>query len=198
LVHLAFWAKNMTVLRDAGMQWPGFSYAQPEWARMEELAAAVDDGALAKFKVVTAIVFIALAAAGIVLVFLPVESLLFPHPAETPAVYFVLLLAAACFLIIGAGLPLAMRAAALASANEQTRQRLTPAPGDGALAHKVAYQINRIAAVICGLFVPGTLLWIAFNIRGGPIIVVLKWLSFAAIAAAIVYARVARPRQGPS
>jgi len=31
---LAFWAKNMTAIGDAGMQWPGFSYTAGERVRM--------------------------------------------------------------------------------------------------------------------------------------------------------------------
>ena len=33
LARLAFWAKNMTVVRDGGMEWPGFSYGDAEWLR---------------------------------------------------------------------------------------------------------------------------------------------------------------------
>jgi hypothetical protein len=194
LARLAFWAKNMTSIRRAGMQWPGFSYTEPEWARMAELAGAVSDGAFEKFKIVNAVVFIALAAIGIVAVFMPLAILLFPRPAETPAPAFVLLLAAVALLIIGIGLPISMRIAAAMSTDDETRTRLTPAPGDGELEHKVAYQINRMTAIMCGVFVPGTLLWIAFNIRAAPIVIALKWLSIAAMGTSIAYSRMARPK----
>lgn len=194
MTMLAFWAKNMTSIHNAGMQWPGFSYTETEWARMAVLAGAVSDGAFAKFKVVNAVVFIALAALGIVGVFMPLASLMFPQPAQTPAPSFVLLLAAVALLIIGIGLPLSMRIAAALSADDQTRTRSSPAPGDSELAYKVAYQINRMTAIMCGVFVPGTLLWIAFNIRAGPIITALKWLSFATVVASIAYTRVAKPK----
>lgn len=193
LLQLAFWAKNMTSIRNAGMQWPGFSYSETEWAWMAELADAIGDGAFEKFKVVTAVVFIALAAVGIALVFVPLASLLFPHAAETPAPYFVLLLAAIALLIIGIGLPLSMRVAAALSSDVETRTRLRTTAGDAELARKVAYQINRITAVMCGLLVPGALLFIAFNIRAGPIITALKWLSIAAMAVSIVYAGMSKP-----
>jgi hypothetical protein len=193
LLRLAFWAKNMTSIRSAGMQWPGFSYTETEWARMADLAGTVSDGTFENFKVVNAVIFIALAAVGIALIFMPLASLLFPHPAETPAPYFVLLLAAIALLIIAIGLPISMRIAAAMSAGEETRTRLRPMPGDADLARNVAYQINRITAIMCGLLVPGTLLFIAFNIRAGPIITALKWFSIAAMALSIAYASMSKP-----
>jgi hypothetical protein len=194
LVRLAFWAKNMTAIRNAGMQWPGFSYTDAEWARMGVLADAVSDGAFHRFNITNAVIFIILAALGIVGIFLPLASLLFPRPAETSALSFVLLLAASALLIIGVGLPISMRIAAATSAYDQTRSRISPDLGDAALARKAAYQINRIAAIMCGVFVPGTLLWIAFNVKAGPIITALKWFSIAAMAASIAYSRRPAPK----
>jgi hypothetical protein len=105
----------------------------------------------------------------------------------------VLLLAAIALLIIGIGLPISMRIAAAIASDAQTRARLRATPGDAELARKVAYQINRITAIMCGLLVPGTLLFIAFNIRTGPIVTTLKWLSIAAMALSAVYARMSKP-----
>jgi hypothetical protein len=34
---------------------------------------------------------------------------------------------------------------------------------------------------MCGFLVPGVLLFIAYNIDGGPIITVLKWISWGAL-----------------
>jgi hypothetical protein len=190
--RLAFWAKNMTSLSDAGMQWPGFSYTDAEQARMSQLAGRVSDAAYGKFLVINTLVFIALAAAGIVGIFLPLATVLFPIPAETKPLPFVLLLAATALLIIGIGLPISMRIAAALSSDTSMRTGLIASPGDAELAHKVAFQINRITVIMCGVFVPGTMLWIAFNIQAGPLITALKWLSFAALAASIAYSRVAK------
>jgi hypothetical protein len=193
LERLAFWAKNMTAIGDAGMQWPGFSYTDSERARMAQLARSVSGAAFGKFLLINTVVFIALAAAGVVGIMLPLLTLLFPDPAATKPIYFVLLLAATALLIIGIGLPLSMRIAAALSSDAGLRASLVAEPGDADLARKVSFQINRITVIVCGVFVPGTMLWITFNIQAGPIITVLKWLSFAALAGSIVYSRVAKP-----
>jgi hypothetical protein len=92
LARLAFWARYMVMIKAAGMSWPGFSYSDAEWARMQTLATAVDDGPSALFKIINAGVFIALVAAGMFGVWLPLVSLLFPTAAETKPLSFVLLL----------------------------------------------------------------------------------------------------------
>lgn len=187
LARLAFWSKNIDVLGDAGRHWPGFAYGAAEQTRMSALARDVDDDAFGKFKFVTVVTFIALAALGIVAIFIPIASLLFPIPAQTPTAAFVLLLAATAFAIIGIGLPLSMRFAALVSTGERMRSSLEAADGDRALARKVAFQIGRVMAIMCGVFVPGTLLWIAFHVESSPLVSALKWVSYAALAAAAIY-----------
>src|SRR5271165_3447812 len=104
LTRLAFWAKNMTAIRNAGMSWPGFSYADGEWTRLDALAGAVGDAPAEKFRSLNAVIFIALAALGITGLWFPLASLLFPNPAETNTLSFVLLLAACALLILGIGL----------------------------------------------------------------------------------------------
>ena len=131
---------------------------------------------------VNAAIFIAIAALGIFGVFLPLATLLFPVPAETSALKFSLLLAACAFLIIGLGLPISMRLSAVLVASKTMRAALVAAPGDEALASKVSWQINRITLVMCGLLVPGILLFIAYDIDAGPIITALKWLAIALMA----------------
>jgi hypothetical protein len=194
LARLAFWAKNMTLIHNAGMDWPGFSYTEPEWSRMATLADAVSDVAYNKFKILNAIAFIALAALGIAGGFMPLALLLFPNPAQTPAFEFILLLAAVSLLIIGIGLPISMRIAAAMSTDAAMRARLESATGDATLARKVSFQINRIVAIMCGLLVPGTLLFIAFNVKAGPIITVLKWLAIAAMTVSVAYSAKAKPK----
>ena len=101
----------MVAIKDDGMDWPGFSYSEAEWRRMRELAEPVADGTFRRFIITTAVLFLLIAAAGIVGIFLPLANLLFPVPAETGALHFAVLLAACCLLIIGAGVPLAMSGA---------------------------------------------------------------------------------------
>ena len=179
LARLAFWARGMTGIQDARMEWPGFSYTEPEWERMRVLAAPIGAGRYQLFTIVNAVVFIAIAALGIFCVFLPLATLLFPVPAETSALKFALLLAACAFLIIGLGLPVSLRLSSMLVASKEMRSGLVAEAGDEALAAKISWQINRIMLVMCGLLVPGILLFITYDIDAGPIITTLKWLSIA-------------------
>lgn len=192
--QLAFWSKNMISIWAGHMDWPGFSYTQAEWARMETLAAPISNGTYQKFVFANAAVFIAIAAAGIALVFLPLATLLFPVPAETSALKFSLLLAGCCFMIIGLGLPVSLRAATYLCASGPMLAAIAPVDGDVALAAKIAWQINRIMLVMCGLLVPGMLLFITYDIDAGPIITVLKWLAIALMGVSIVFGRRQRGR----
>ena len=184
-LSLVFWARNMVAIRDGGMDWPGFSYEEAEWTRMRVLASAVSDAAYGTYILVNAVLFILVAAIGIAAIFLPLATLLFPIPAETSALKFTLLLAACCFVIIGLGLPLSMRAAASWCADRAAVAALPRSDLDPALAGKVSWQIGRITLVMCGLLVPGTLLFIAWDIRGGPVLIALKWLAIALMGASM-------------
>lgn len=182
LARLAFWAKGMVAISDGRMEWPGFSYTDSEWARMRTLSEPIGAGTYQLFTIVNAVIFITIASLGIFGVFLPLATVLFPVPAETSALKFSLLLAACAFLIIGLGLPISMRLSAVLVASNAVRAALVAAPGDEALASKVSWQINRIMLIMCGLLVPGILLFIAYDIEAGPIITALKWLAIALMA----------------
>ncbi|MES0094903.1 hypothetical protein [Mesorhizobium sp. M0030] len=184
LARLAFWARGMTAIKDGRMEWPGFCYTDAEWARMRVLAAPIGAGRYQLFTWVNAAIFIAIAALGIVCVFLPLATLLFP-PAEASALKFSALLAACAFLIIGLGLPISMRLSSALAISREMRAGLVGEAGDEALAAKVSWQINRIMLVMCGLLVPGILLFIAYDIDASPIITVLKWLAIALIAVSV-------------
>ncbi|MER8952541.1 hypothetical protein NKH98_07335 [Mesorhizobium sp. M0833] len=195
LARLAFWAKGMTAIRDGHMEWPGFSYTEVEWARMTTLAKPVGGGTYQLFTLVNAAIFIAIAALGIFCVFLPLAALLFPLPAETSALKFSLLLAACAFLIIGIGLPISLRLSTALVAPKSLHAALVAVPGDQALAVKVSWQINRITLVLCGLLVPGILLFIAYDIEAGPIITALKWLAIALMAVSVAIGAWRRRKQ---
>ena len=182
LARLAFWAKGMVSINNARMEWPGFSYTDTEWARMRTLSQPIGPGTYQLFTIVNAAIFIAIAALGMFGVFLPLATLLFPIPAETSALKFSLLLAACAFLIIGLGLPISMRLSAMLVGGKTLRAALVPASGDEDLATKVSWQINRIMLIMCGLLVPGILLFIAYDIQAGPTITALKWLAIALMA----------------
>lgn len=182
LARLAFWAKGMVSINNAKMEWPGFSYTEAEWARMRTLSEPISATTYQMFTVVNAVIFIAMAAIGIFGVFLPLATLLFPIPAQTSALKFSMLLAACAFLIIGLGLPISMRLSAMLVGGKTVRAALVPAAGDQALASKVSWQINRIMLIMCGLLVPGILLFIAYDIQAGPIITALKWVAIVLMA----------------
>ncbi|UVK36203.1 hypothetical protein LHFGNBLO_003097 [Mesorhizobium sp. AR10] len=196
LARLAFWARGMVAIRDGRMEWPGFSCTEAEWARMRTLAAPIGAGTYQLFTLVNAAIFIALAALGIFCLFLPLATLLFPVPAETSALKFSLLLAACAFLIIGLGLPISMRLSSALLASKAIRAALVAAPGDEALAAKVSWQINRITLVLCGLLVPGILLFIAYDINAGPIISALKWLAIALMGVSVAVGALQRKKRG--
>ena len=187
-VRLAFWAFNMTAIREAGMSWLGFSYTNPEWERMSRLADAVPPAAYVRFLLIGSTTFIVLAGLAVVGVLLPILMAVYPDPSQLQPLPFALLLAATALLAIGAGLPVAMNIAAALSASAEMRARLSAAPGDAALAAKVSRQLIRMTVIMCGLLVPGLLLWIAFDIEGGPIVTALKWLAVLLMAGSVVHA----------
>lgn len=186
-VRLAFWARIMTAIRGGGMIWPGFSYTDAEWERLESLAGLLSENVSVAFLWINAAVFIALAAAMIAGVFLPLLLVLFPNPADTKPLPFALLLASVCLLTLGFGLPLAMRMTAGLLATETVRGRLSSELGDAALWAKVRFQMTRMTVIMCGLLVPGILVFITFNIDGGPVITALKWLANALVLSSIAH-----------
>ena len=65
LSRLAFWALNMTAATGGKNNWPGFIYAETEWARLTRLAAMVDGVAYARYLlIITALKWLALGAMG--------------------------------------------------------------------------------------------------------------------------------------
>ncbi|MER9574193.1 hypothetical protein NKJ09_13925 [Mesorhizobium sp. M0189] len=195
LARLAFWARGMTAIRDGHMEWPGFSYTEVEWARMTTLAKPIGGGTYQLFTLVNAAIFIAIAALGTFCVFLPLATLLFPVPPETSALKFSLLLAACALLIIGIGLPISLRLSTALVAPKAMRAALVSVPGDQMLAAKVSWQINRITLVLCGLLVPGILLFIAYDIDAGPVIAAMKWLAIGLMAVSVAIGAWQRRKQ---
>jgi hypothetical protein len=192
IARLAFWARIMTGLKGAGMPWLGFTYSDAEWQRLETLTDFVSGEAAGMFIVVNAVVFIALAAIVMFGVFFPLALVLFPNPADTRPLPFALLLAATCLLTLGFGLPLSMRATAWLLTTDAVRVRLVPAPEDEALWAKVRFQMTRMTVILCGLLVPGILVFITFDIDGGPLITTLKWVANAAVLGSLAHTWVRR------
>ncbi len=194
LARLAFWGMNMSVATGGRNNWPGFRYTPTEWTRLEKLSKAVDGTAFIRFVLIVTVVFIVLAGCAVVGLLLPIMIALYPNPADTRPLPFVLALASTALLAIGIGLPLSLRVGAWASASDAMKARLYEETGDTALAAKAAHQITRMTVVMCGLLVPGVLLWIAFDIKGGPIVTALKWLAIGLMGVSAVHTVVTRKR----
>lgn len=185
---LAFWGANMSRLVDAGMKWPGFSYTIEEMSRLRALGAPVGMLKYQVFTWVTAAIFIVIAACGVGLMFWAMLAA-YPDPSKTPASVFVATLACVALVSIGWGVPVSMRLAARIVAPHVDFSTLVPAEGDGALARKVRFQIWRMTAIMCGVFIPGTLLWIAWDLQAGPIVTVLKLVAVAVMMLSMWTAR---------
>lgn len=174
LARLAFWSQNMLAARESSASWLGFSYTRQEWKRMEALAGKADGIPYLKFLLLNALLFVILAGAAIVGFFLPVLLLIYPDTRDLQPLPFVLLLTSTALIAIGVGLPLTMRVAAWLCASEELRASRITAAQDLALERKVSWQLLRMTLIMCGILVPGMLLWIAFDIDGGPILAILK------------------------
>jgi hypothetical protein len=193
LVRLAFWSKNMLVVRESNFSWPGFSYDKSEWRRMKLLAKAVSGAAYLKFIWLNAFIFVLFAAAAVVGVLLPALLLLYPDPRNLHPLPFTLLLAATTFVAIGFGLPLSMRISAWLCASETMRKKLSQTAADARLANRVSWQLMRMTLILCGMLVPGILLAIAFEIDGGPVLTALKFAAAAIILGAVTMTALRRP-----
>jgi hypothetical protein len=193
LIRLAFWSKNMLVVRESNFSWPGFSYDKSEWRRMKLLGKAVSGGAYLKFIWLNAFIFVLFAAVAVVGVLLPALLLLYPDPSKLQVLPFTLLLAATTFVAIGLGLPLSMRISAWLCASEAMRKKLSQAAADARLAGRVSWQLMRMTLIMCGILVPGILLAVAFDIDGGPILTALKFAAAAIMVGAVTMSALHRP-----
>jgi hypothetical protein len=176
LARLAFWSANMIAVRESNWSWPGFGYSDTEWALMKGFSKPISGGAYIKFISLNAILFVLFAGVVVVCAFLPVLLLLYPDTRDLQALPFTLLLAATAFLTIGFGLPLTMRISAWLCASTELKKNLRSTPELERLDVRVSWQLMRMTLIMCGILVPGMLLWITLNIDGGPILSVLKIL----------------------
>jgi hypothetical protein len=179
LARLAFWSANMNAVRESNWSWPGFGYTEAEWALMKEFAKPVSGGSYIKFILLNAVIFVVFAGVVVVCAFLPVLLLLYPDTRDLQPLPFTLLLAATAFLTIGFGLPFSMRIAAWLCASNDLRASLRTTPEIELLDARVSWQLMRMTLIMCGILVPGMLLWITLNIDGGPVLTTLKFILAA-------------------
>lgn len=165
----------MSVLRESGhSRWPGFTYTPAEWDEIERLAKPVGGGAYLKFIGLNALLFIVFAGIAVAGFMLPVLLLLYPDPSKLQPLPFVLLLASVTAITIGIGLPLSMKISAWFCAGEQIKTQLVATPETEKLGSRVSWQLLRMTLIMCGLLIPGVLLWIALDIQGGPVLTAIK------------------------
>lgn len=176
MTRLAFWSANMCAVRESSWTWPGFGYTEAEWALMKSFSKPVSGGTYIKFIAANTILFILFAGVVIVCAFLPILLLLYPDTRDLQPLPFTLLLAANAFFTIGFGLPLSMRIAAWLCASAEMKAKLRSTPEIEALDARVSWQLMRMTLIMCGVLVPGILLWIALDIDGGPLLTGLKFL----------------------
>ena len=178
---LRYWAANLGSIGAAGRNWPGFQYTAEEWERFEQYGATVGGAAAFAFIVTSAVIFIAIAALVIGLIFIPAMTLFYPDPAKTSAAVFISLLFATCFVTIGVGLPIAMNfGGRIADRFWTDDSSVTLTELDRRLARKVRNQIWRMIGLLCGIGVPVTLICIAYNIDLGPLARALKSVVYVA------------------
>ncbi len=147
---VAFWGRNMMPIRSRGWVWPGFDYSDAEWARLEALGRVVSSSAYLMFQGITAVLVIALLG---VLAFALVSLASALLPASAGPYPLVVLGVLMTFLTLGVLVPLAMRIAAAASIDRAAEEKLSGAPGDAALAAKIARQFRRVAVFAAGVIV---------------------------------------------
>lgn len=175
LARLAFWSANMTILRDSGYKWwPGFTYTDAEWQQMDKLAAPISGWDYQKFIWLNALIFIVFAGITVVCYMLPVLLALYPDTRDVQPLPFSFVLASTALIAIGVGLPISMRISAWLCASKELRASLVTTPETEALSARVSWQLLRMTLIMCGILIPGMLLWIAFNIDGGPVLSALK------------------------
>ena len=176
---LRFWGANMSIAFETSAWWPGFSYTEPEQARLRALADTIPRGAMALWLfVLVPAIFIVMAAASILGLMLPFVTLMYPNPADLKPLPFILVMASCILVTIGVGFPIAMSLGGRLALRWAGGGRANPhvaEPEDGALYAKFRRQLWRVVLVMCGLFIPGCWIWIIYDIHAGPIITVLKW-----------------------
>ena len=183
---LRYWSANMTGTWDAtGTDWYGFSYTDAEKTRMREIAAGLPGSAYGLFIAVLVLGFLVIAAVAVAGIMIPFLMWLYPDPSKTSTPVFVSTLAAACFLCLSFGLPLAMGWGARAGDRWGGGAPGWQALGDAELYAKVRFQLRRMAMIMVGIFVPGCLLFILFDIDAGPLVFWLKLLCGATAVASL-------------
>ena len=156
-----YWAFNMTLVHNRGVQWPGFGYTEEEITEMRSISEGYPKIEfyvwLTLVVVFALVIFAGVATAGLSLLSYATGGE--KNMANTPAPLFYLSLALQLLVSLSLGFPLAMIPAAalvgrvFAVKNDDLPNGTTTAH----YFHKLWFQIARIASVVVALCVP---LWL--------------------------------------
>jgi hypothetical protein len=188
LACLAFWAKIMAGLKGSGTSWPGFSYTEREWSRLEVLAGCVDGAEGVRFVTLNAVVFIVIAAAAMFGFMFAVLQLIDPEIAPLSPLTLEFLLAAVMIFVLGFGFPASMRIAARLVATDRLRGELKAAPEDPALWGKVRFQMRRMMLMACGLVIPCLILAATFDSASSLLLTGVRILCRVAVVLSVAHA----------
>ena len=156
-----YWAFNMTLVHNRGVDWPGFGYTDAEKTELKSISEkypSVEFYVWLGLAVVFALaIFAGVAIAGMSLLSYAIGGE--KNMANTPEALFYLAFALQLLVSLSLGFPLAMLPAAALTGRFFTVQNddLPSGPTTAHYFHKLWFQIARIAAVVVAVCVP---LWI--------------------------------------
>jgi hypothetical protein len=156
---LRYWSLNITLARSMGQsEFPGFSYGDDEWTRMEVLSTGLTTAGIWLWLGVVVLSYLIAAAVAVGGVLGTALSLLWRgHPAPPESQFFAVI-ALIIVVLIGVGMPFSIAFGGLV-ADPLWRNKPAEAPGDFALHAKVSRQFRNMGLVTGGLVLVIALLW---------------------------------------
>jgi hypothetical protein len=156
---LRYWSLNITLARSMGQsQFPGFSYTDDEWSRMEVLSTGLTAAGIWLWLGVVVLSYLiaaALAVSGVLGT--AVSTIWRAHP-NIPETQFFAAMALIIVMLIGIGMPFSIAFGGLV-ADPLWRNKPVEAPGDAALHAKVSRQFRNMGLVTGGLVLAIAALW---------------------------------------
>jgi hypothetical protein len=197
---LKYWALNMSLASSNGMPAPGFSYDSAEWRRLLTIARSVPGAATTIWLAVTVVVYLALAAMGMIGAG-AIISLLWPDPASVPETGFFALLGMVIMLLLGLGMPLSLGLGGAAGDRFVAAPFVEEDPADAALVAKIRRQFRRIGAIAAMTVVPIALFMTALGSKAEWVPTILNAVAAASallglIASWLERRRLSRERAG--
>jgi hypothetical protein len=179
---LRYWSFNMTIAWAIQMSTPGFSYSEPEKARMRELASSISGRSALIWLGTTVVLYILIAVGAVVGGMVPITTHAWPDPSMMPAAPFFALLLAVMALTLGFGLPISITIAGTLAEWAGGGVDSAALPIDALIRTKVRWQLWRLIALLCGFGVPAAMLFATFNINLNSLVLRLRIVSFGLFA----------------